>query len=148
MFERILSLFQADAPETRLPEQDARFAIGALLVRAAKADELYLIEETEQIDDVLAHRFKLSLTDAAALREACERLEQTMPDDLGAAPLLRDATSYEEREATILALWEVVFADGREVAPEQALLDQLAASLGVSPEKSKELHDLVLSAQQ
>lgn len=146
MFERILSLFQTEASVTRLAANDARHAIGALLVRAARIDQFYLFEEIEQIDDVLSHRYGLSAEDAAILRGECEVLEESMPETLKAAPLLQDATSYEDREATVLALWEVVFADGREVETESALLDQLSMLLGVSPEKSKALRALVQNA--
>ena len=68
-----------------------------------------------------------------------------MPDTAELAGILHDAISYEEREATVLALREVVFADGREVEAEDLLLHQLEALLGISPEKSKELHDIAMS---
>jgi len=75
-----------------------------------------------------------------------EKLEEAMPDTTALATVLHDAISYEEREATVAALWEVVFADGHEVPAEDALLHQLEALLGVSPEKSKELHDAAMIA--
>jgi len=146
MFDRILSLFHPQAPVTKLPEADAQHALGALLVRAAKADKAYLFEEIEHIDDLLAHRYGLNPVEAAKLRAESEKLEEAMPDTTALATVLHDAISYEEREATVAALWEVVFADGHEVPAEDALLHQLEALLGVSPEKSKELHDAAMTA--
>ena len=147
MFQRILSLFHSNAHVTPLPEADAKHALGALLVRAAKIDKAYMFEEIEHIDDLLAHRFSLNPVQAAKLRAECEVLESAMPDTAALATVLHDAIDMEEREATVLALWEVVFADGVEVAAEDDLLHQLEALLGVSPERSRELHDLAQNAR-
>jgi uncharacterized tellurite resistance protein B-like protein len=141
MFDRILSLFQTEASVTKLPEADAQHAMGALLVRAAKIDKAYLFEEIEQIDDVLAHRYDLNPVQAAKLRAECEKLEESMPDTTALSTILHDAISLEEREATVAALWAVVFADGVEAEAEDVLLRQVEAILGVSPEVSKRLHD-------
>ena len=147
MFKRILSLFQQQGPVTPLTDIDVRHALGALLVRAAKADHVYLFDEIEQIDEVLEHLYKLTAQETAQLRLECEALDTVVPDGKAFADILRDAISYEERVATVLALWEVVFADGHKATKEEELLSQLEALLGVSTEKSKELHDLVRDAQ-
>ena len=141
MFDRILSMFHKEASVTKLPEADAQHAMGALLVRAAKIDKAYLFEEIEQIDDVLAHRFDLNPVQAAKLRAECEKLEESMPDTAALSTILHDAISLEEREATVAALWAVVFADGVEAESEDLLLHQVEEILGVSPEVSKRLHD-------
>ncbi|MEL6570187.1 MAG: TerB family tellurite resistance protein [Pseudomonadota bacterium] len=146
MFDRILSLFKTDAPVTPLPEADAQHALGALLVRAAKIDQVYLFEEIEHIDELLAHRYDLNPVEAAKLRAECENLEVAMPDTAALADILHNAIDLKEREATVLALWEVVFADGVEVEAEDNLLHQIEVLLGVSPERSKELHDLAMDA--
>lgn len=143
MFQRILSLAQKKATPAPLPDIDVPHATGALLVRAAKADSVYLIEEIEVIDDVLAHRYKLSPTEAAKLRKECEELDTLMPVGTAFAEVLHDAIDYDERVAMVLALWEVVFADGHKVEEEDTLLSHLETVLGVPVEKSKELQDLV-----
>ena len=79
MLERLLAFFQNPSYETPLPESDARHALGALMVRAAKADETYLFEEVQQIDKVLAERNNLNPVEAAQMRAACEKLEAEMP---------------------------------------------------------------------
>lgn len=144
MFDRILSMFQKDAHVTKLPEADAQHAMGALLVRAAKVDKAYLFEEIEQIDDVLAHRYDLNPVEAAKLRAECEKLEEAMPDTTALSKILHDAISLEEREATVAALWSVVFADGVEAEAEDLLLHQVEEILGVAPEVSKRLHDAAM----
>ena len=129
---------------TKLPEADAQHALGALLVRAAKADKAYLFEEIEQIDDVLAHRYNLNPVEAAKLRAECEKLDEAMPDTAALSAVLQDAINMEEREALVGALWSVVFADGIETAQEDDLLHEVEALLGVSPEVSKRLHDAAM----
>lgn len=146
MFDRIMSLFHKDVHVTRLPEADAQHAMGALLVRAAKADKAYLFEEIEHIDDLLAHRYNLNPVQAAKLRAESEKLEAAMPDTAALAKVLHDVISYDEREAMVLALWEVVFADGHEVEAEDLLLHELENLLGVPPEVSKRLHDEAMAA--
>ncbi|MCK0120510.1 TerB family tellurite resistance protein [Loktanella sp. F6476L] len=147
MFDRILSMFHKETNVTKLPEADAQHALGALLVRAAKIDKAYLFEEIEQIDDVLAHRYGLNPVQAAKMRAECEKLEEAMPDTDALSTILHDAISLEEREATVAALWAVVFADGVEAEAEDQLLHQVEAILGVSPDVSKKLHDAAMAAR-
>ncbi len=149
MFESILALFQRTTPsETKLPPADAKHALGALLIRAAKADHAYLFEEVEQIDDVLAARYNLNPVEAAKLRASCELLEEAMPETGDLAEILHAAIDLAEREATVAAMWSVVFADGIEEEEEDKLLQEVEALLGVSPEVSKRLHDAAMNARR
>ncbi|MEJ6396313.1 tellurite resistance TerB family protein [Yoonia sp. 208BN28-4] len=150
MFEGILSLFRGTATpsETPLPPADVQHALGALLIRAAKADHAYLFEEIDQIDDVLAARYDLNPVEAAKLRASCEKLEEAMPDTAELAGILHDAIDPVEREATVAAMWSVVFADGIEEEEEDKLLHEVEAILGVSPDVSKRLHDQAMNARQ
>ena len=59
----------APAPQS---DSDARLALGALLVRLARADGDYAADEIAQIDALLAARFALSDDAAKALRAECE----------------------------------------------------------------------------
>ncbi|MFT5867651.1 MAG: putative tellurite resistance protein B-like protein [Gammaproteobacteria bacterium] len=106
MFDRILSLFSGNGGfHTELPAADARTALGALMVRAAKADKAYLFEEVEQIDKVLSKLYNLNPVQAAKMRAQCELLEEEMPDTENLAGILHDAISVEDREAAVTALW-------------------------------------------
>ncbi len=142
MFDALLNLFkQTDTYETPLPEADARHAVGALMVRAAKADKAYLFEEVEQIDRVLAERNDLNAVDAAKMRAACEKLEEAMPNTAQLAEIVRNAISAAEKEATVRALWTVVLVDGVEHEDEDELMHQVENILGLSPGLAKRLHD-------
>ena len=142
MFDRILSLFTGPQDfATPLPVADAQNALGALMVRAAKADRAYLFEEVEQIDAVLAKLYDLNPVEAAMMRAGCEKLEEEMPRTEDLAGILHSAISKDDREAAVAALWSVVFADGVEHEEEDELLHAVEAALGVDKATSKRLHD-------
>lgn len=147
MFDRLLSLLTGATPyQTPIPPADAKHALGALMVRAAKADSSYLFEELQQIDRLLAKLYDLNPVEAAKLRAECEVLEKQMPETEDLAGIVHDAVGPEAREAAVLALWQVVFADGIEHAAEDRLLHQIEDVLGVSPDISRRLHDTARDA--
>ena len=148
MFEKLIEFFSnPNTYETPMPKADADHVIGALMVRAAKADCAYLFEEVETIDRVLSERHNIGPIDAAKMRAACERLEEAMPDTVELAAILREAVGTDELEDALRALWRIVFADGIERDEEDEVLHKVEAMLGVTPERAKELHDEVISTK-
>ncbi len=140
MLERLTAFFGNPAGyHTPLPEADASHAMGALLVRAAKADDAYLFEEIALIDRILAQRHALNPIEAAKMRAECELLEREMPRTSEIATILKEAISTSEKEATLVALWRVVFADGVKRVEEDRLLHRIEEVLGVAPARAKEL---------
>lgn len=149
MFDRLTEFFRNPSSyETPMPEADVGHVIGALMVRAAKADRAYLFEEVEVIDRILAERHELGPIEAAKMRAACEKLEEEMPDTAELAAILREAIGVEEMENALRALWRVVFADGIELDEEEAVLHKVEALLGVSPKRAKELHDEIVARKK
>lgn len=145
MFQNLLAFFHEPTTKTPLPEADAKHALGALLVRTAKADHAYLFEEVEQIDKLLAAMHGLNPVEAAKMRAACERLEHEIPATTDLAGILREAISQADREAAVSALWRVVFSDGVETAEEDDVLHKIEATLGVAPDVAKALHDIEMA---
>jgi len=97
MLERLRALFgDPSAYHTPLPDTDAAHAMGALLVRAAKADHAYLFEEIAVIDRVLAARHGLNPVEAAKMRAECELLERAIPDTPDVGAILKGAISTDE----------------------------------------------------
>lgn len=142
MFESLRAFFgNPSGYKTLLPEADARHAMGALMVRAANADNLYLFEEIRIIDQILAKRHGLAPVEAAKMRAACEKLEAEMPDTIEMTAILRDAISADEKEATLRALWAVVYADGVKHTEEGLLLHQIEDVLGILPDRAKTLQN-------
>ncbi|RYH04045.1 TerB family tellurite resistance protein [Salipiger sp. IMCC34102] len=141
MLDRLLSLFHPGKPDTTLPEADARHALGALLVRAAKIDRAYLFEEVEEIDHVLRDLYGLNAVEAAKMRARCEKLEAAMPDTAELAEVLHRHIPDDQLEGAVRALWAVVFSDGVEGEAQDDLLHQIEAILGVPPDRARALHD-------
>ena len=127
-------LMQPDPPE--LPEQDARSAMAALLVRIARADGAYEQDEVHRIDRILAARYAMTPFEAAALRREAETVEDEAPDTVRFTRAIKTAVPHDDRLAVVTALWQVVLADGRRDEQEDALLRQVAPLLGISDRES------------
>ncbi|MFD1912250.1 TerB family tellurite resistance protein [Halodurantibacterium flavum] len=135
MFADFLRRLTAPAPE-RLPDPDARLALGALLVRVARVDGQYSQAEVARIERILALRHDLGPDDARRLREDAEVLESEAPDTVRFTRAIKDAVAYEDREAVIEALWCVALSDGQRDAEESAMLRLVANLLGISDRDS------------
>ena len=121
------------------PEQgeiSARQAMAALMVRIAKSDDDYAIEEYERIDAVLSVLYSLSTSEASALRLQAETLEADAPDTVRFTRAIKEEVPYEERFDVVRALWQVVLADGERDHEEDALMRLLASLLGVNDRDS------------
>ena len=140
MFDRIIARLRASASEiTPMPEADAQHALGALLVRVAKADGAYLFQEIEEIDHMLADLYNLNAVEAAKMRAECEKLEAAMPDTAELAHILTDAVGQDQRDAFVRALWTVADADGERHEREQQVIAITSEAFGLSPEDAASL---------
>jgi len=135
MFGDLLRRLTAPDPDP-MPDTDARMALTALLVRLAKSDGDYAVEEIRRIDRIIAARYGLNPVDAAKLRADAERLEHDAPDTVRFTRAIKDAVPYEDRTGVIEALWEVVLADGVRDDEEDALVRMVAPMLGISDQDS------------
>jgi uncharacterized tellurite resistance protein B-like protein len=128
-FKRLL---RATAPAD-LPSEDARSAIAAVLVMAARADDHYVADEQRVVDDVLMSRFGLDAAGAAKLRAEGEDAEVESIDIYQFTKAIRTVIPIEDRIAIVEALWKVVLADGARDPHEDTLMRQLVDRLGLSP---------------
>jgi uncharacterized tellurite resistance protein B-like protein len=135
MFTDFFKRLTTSGPHS-LPPLDARMALGALLVRVAKADNSYVFAEIARIDRVLGLRYGLNPVDAAKLRATCEAIEHEAPDTVRFTRAIKEAVPYEDRESVIEAMWEIVLADGTRDAEEDALLRMVAPLLGIEDQDS------------
>jgi uncharacterized tellurite resistance protein B-like protein len=133
MFADLIRRLTDPAP-TQLPDADARLALGALLVRLARADGDYADAEVARIDAILANRY--ALTDPVPLRRECEALETEAPDTVRFTRAIKDAVPYEDRRAVIVAMWDIVLTDGVRDDSENSLMRMVAPMLGVTDQDS------------
>lgn len=129
--QRILSAFSAHKPAP-LPEPDARLALGALMVRVAKSDDSYRVEEIQRIDRTLARANGIGPIEAAKMRATCEKLDKAAPATEEFAHLIRETVSFEARIDALEALWEVVLADGKRREEELLVVGEVREALGLS----------------
>lgn len=113
-------------------EDAGRVAIAALLVEAARSDDVYVEDERLMIDRVLAERFGLSTEEADALRVRGEAAQAEAVDLVRFTRAIKDAVPYEDRISVVEALWRVILADEEIDHEESALVRRLAGLLYVS----------------
>ena len=125
------------APEPdRLPEPDARLALAALLVRVARSDGHYGLDEVARIDRILMRCHGLTADGAMGLREEAEALEAEAPDTVRFTRAIKAGIPLDERVAVVEALWSVALADGARDDEEDGLLRLLANLLGINDRDS------------
>jgi len=116
-----------------LPPDDARVAIAAVLVMAARADGAYEAAEQAMIDRVLVARFRLADADAQRLRGEGEAAEAEAIDIYQFTKAIKDAIPFDDRIAVVEELWKVILADGERDPHEDTLMRQIVDRLGLSP---------------
>ena len=135
MLGNLLKSFRAAEPDP-LPDPDAELALGALLVRVAKSDQDYQIEEISLIDRILGQLFDRTPIQAARTRAICERLHAAAPETDVFAALIRQTMGIEDRLAVLEAIWQVVLADGREREAELTIIENTRKALGLTQAES------------
>ena len=135
MFGEFLKRLTQPEPAT-LPDDDARLALTALLVRVARTDGHYAPAEVANIDRIIAARYGLDQDATVALRTAAETLETEAPDTVSFTRAIKDAVPYPDRLAVVEAMWRVVLADGVRDDHEDALLRLVANLLGINDRDS------------
>ncbi len=135
MFGDLLSRLLAPAPEI-LPDEDARLALSALMVRLARADGHYDADERARITGILSGRYGLDEAGAEALRGDAEALEAEAPDTVRFTRAIKDAVPHEARAEVIEALWQVALADGAREAHEDSLIRLVTSLLGLTDQES------------
>lgn len=135
MFNALIARLKGSPKERPLPELDLRLAMAALLVRIAKADGHYAVEEIARIDKVLARTHGLGPIEAAKLRAEAERIEAAAPAETGAfVAEIRAHIPHEARATLHAAMWEVGLVERSLDPQEETLLNEMSAALGITPD--------------
>lgn len=116
-----------------LPELDGEIAMGVLLVRLAKADQNYAVEEIAMMDKMFARHRGMNPVEAAKARAICERLEREAPDTAELTALVRHGVNESTRTAMLTALRGLSRADGIVRDEETSFVNRVAAELGLGP---------------
>ncbi len=100
------------------------YAIAALLVEAAKADDDYADEEKAVIDQSLMATFSMSMAEAQTLRAQGEMAQKDAIDLHRFTKVAKQMTT-QEKSAFVENLWRIVLADGNRDQYEDALIRRL-----------------------
>ncbi len=133
MFENLIKRLTGTPSTPPLPEPDEHLALGALLVRIAKSDSHYHIQEISEIDHILQESFDLNAVEAAKMRATCEN-SKPKPRHAGFALLIRQNIDYAHRLSILPAFRRVVIADGVHVKAEADTVLEIEDMLGIQPE--------------
>ena len=133
MFGALLNRLM-EPSDPQVADDDARLALGALLVRIARSDDDYAQVEKDQIKAVLAARY--GLADATALLSDCEALEAEAPDTVRFTRAIKDGVAYEDRIGVVEDMWAIVLADGVRDAHENQIMRMVPPMIGVEDQDS------------
>lgn len=136
MFEKLMQALGGGAEHHDDAADAGRVAIAALLVEAARSDDVYVDDERAMIDRVLAERFALDAAQAQALRERGEAAQADAVDLVRFTRAIKDAVPYEDRVGVIEALWRVILADHDLDSEESALVRRLSGLLYVPDQEA------------
>ena len=116
MLKKFFQAFRPPEPAA-LPDPDAELALGALLVRVAKADRDYKLEEISLIDRILARLYQHNAIEAAKVRATCEKLHAAAPETDTFAKLIRETTARRQPPYVLRPPEDAGEAPGRDPPP-------------------------------
>ena len=135
MIDRIFFLLKGEAKaaklQTRQPD-GLQVAVGALLVEAARRDDVFSAPEQEAIKRLLAERFGLSGDEAASLFDVADDVSARSGQLFGFTNKVVKELDESERIQIIEMLWEVAYADGVLDPHEDAMIRRVAGLVYVS----------------
>ncbi|MEX2648055.1 MAG: TerB family tellurite resistance protein [Alphaproteobacteria bacterium] len=132
MLQRVGELLGLGPRPKASATDDARLAAAALLVEAALADGTDAPVEAAIITRLVRDRFGLDADAARALVDAGRASALGSADLVRHTRALKQALEPEDRVEILVALWQVVLADGTLDGYEDALVRQVAGLLHVT----------------
>ncbi len=141
------SLFGGQKEEETL-QVDDKLALAVLLVRAGYADGEYCGAEQDRTERILAAWFDLSPAEVKELRIEAEQVEADVVDNVSFTRVLKEIVPFDEREAVVEALWEIVLADQSRDSGEDGFMRLAAKLLGVNDRDSALARQRVIAGME
>ena len=136
MIDTFLNIFRGIPDAPKAESADEGLALAALLVDAARRDDVYDDAEKRIIDRILAKEHGLDPDAAARLRRDAEKAQDEAVGLFRFTHSLKETTPFEDRVKIIEYLWEVAMADGDRDAVEDNLIRRVSGLLGVADKDS------------
>ncbi|MEX0969450.1 MAG: TerB family tellurite resistance protein [Paracoccaceae bacterium] len=136
MFGKFFKSFLGGETKPETAPTDARVPLAVLLVRLARTDYEYVLEERAQIIEILKERFSLDDVAAELLVEQAERAEAEPHDHVHFTKNIKEMVEFEARASVMEDLWLLALADGRRDNEENNFLRLVCSLLGLSDQES------------
>lgn len=139
MLQRLLNVLNGrEVPGIGAAGNDLELAVAALLVEAARMDDVFGADERSAIESLLARRFELSEDDVTSLVDKAQRNVETSAQYFPYTSRITRELECEQRAEIIEMLWRVAFADGVLDPHEDMLIRQIAGLIHV-PDRERGL---------
>lgn len=136
MFSKLISNLFAPRNTDAAAQNDERLPLAVLMVRLARTDSEYVLEERAEIELNLADRFGMSQIDARKLVDEAEQIEAEHRDNVEYTRQIKDVVPHDTRAEIMVLMWSLVLADGTRDNEENGFLRLITALLGLSDQES------------
>ncbi|MEM9420922.1 MAG: TerB family tellurite resistance protein [Pseudomonadota bacterium] len=135
MLDKLFSKFRQQDEDA--PEGDpVSHAVAALLVEAARGDEVYTDEEKALIDHMLMTQFSLSQADAATVRTDAEVAQANANDLYGFSRIVKEQLDHEGKCRLIEDMWAIALSDQEKAPYEEMIIRRLVGLIYLEDRES------------
>ncbi|MEM9286408.1 MAG: TerB family tellurite resistance protein [Pseudomonadota bacterium] len=125
MLDKLFKSFRGQSDEPGESGAELRKAVAALLVEAARADDVYTDDERALITQMIAKRFALSGDEALALRTEAEEAQAAANDVYGFSRVVKTGVDREGKISLIEDMWRIVLSDDTRDPHEEMIIRRL-----------------------
>lgn len=136
-----------DAEDASASEAEARVAVAAVLVEAARRDGVYDPREQATIDAMLADAYGLDAAAAQKLRAEGEAAQAAAVDVHRFTRVIKDSVPHEERGVLLERIWRVILSDDRRDDAENGFMRKLTGLLYVEDRENARARQRAMAAR-
>ncbi|GGD06761.1 TerB family tellurite resistance protein [Aquisalinus flavus] len=141
MFDKLFSTLKGDKAETQdtvsAGEQN-RVAFTALLVEAARADEIYTDKEKGLIAKLVKQQFGIDDAEALSLRERAEEAQAEANDLYRFSSTVKNGLTAEEKIQLVEGMWQIILSDDARDPYEDMIVRRLCGLIYMSDQEAQE----------
>ncbi len=131
----------APAPVAEL--DPAQVAFTALLVEAARIDEVYTAKEASLISHLVMTQFDVDPDQAKRIRKAAEAAQGEASDIYRFSSVVKNEFSEEERIELLEGMWEIIMSDDEIDEYEEMVVRRLIGLIYISDQESAQARQRV-----
>jgi len=151
MFDKLFSKLKSDKAEpedTASAEEQNRVAFTALLVEAARADEIYTDKEKGLIAKLVKQQFGIDDAEALSLREKAEAAQAEANDLYRFSSTVKNGLTPEEKIQLVEGMWQIILSDKARDPYEDMIVRRLCGLIYMSDHEAHEARRRVEQRQK